>query len=227
MSLFKLLFPAKCPFCGSILSEEMYEQMGCCATFRHTRFFRKHTPCAAPESLSEVLDIYCPLVYAGPVKAAIIRYKFGGENWMKQPFSRILHRYLTENDGYRYCEYITAVPITGRRFRARGYNQAEAIAKQLSVLSGIPYGDFLERKERIGEGQTSKMNRQNRLSVKRFQLSRNILLPKNAGILLVDDILTTGSTVHECARLLLQGGAGFIKVAVLASGRRDLGGMCA
>ncbi len=226
MSILSLLFPEKCPFCGKIIAQKQYETAGACPQCQTGMYFRPvHGDCV-PEVLSDVSNLYCPLLYSGTAKQAILRYKFQGENWMAAPFATILHTYISACGGYADCNYITAAPLSGPGMRRRGYNQAAAIACALSQKTGIPYIRLLTRDD-AKDQQTGKMNRKGRFATDRFRLIQDRPHLDHCGILFVDDILTTGSTVHECTSLLRDAGAGLMKVAVLASGRRDLGGLSA
>ncbi len=227
MNFLSLIYPERCPFCNRMLTKKYEQENGYCTQCATLSFFRTNMNLQSPEVLSFLLELFCPLVYTGTAKDALIRYKFQGENWMYKAFAKILHRYLVAGNGYTYCDYITCVPVSEYRYRVRGYNQTELLAKEIARLSGIPFKEFLLRKDEQGSIQTGKLNRENRLSLTRFQINSSCDFLKNAGLLLVDDILTTGSTAAECGRILLTHGAGFVKLVVLASGRRDLGGVCA
>ena len=224
MKLLSMLFPEKCMFCGRIISSKDYKETGCCTHCLQENHCVRQNEYTQPDILPHVFELYCPLVYVGQVKNALIRYKFQGENWLANPLSVYLHQYLQSVDGYAYCDYITAVPVSQHRLGERGYNQAELIAQKLSLYTGIPYKQFIMRENTTGTAQTGKMNRSQRLNCKRFQPIEAICIQDHPGILLIDDILTTGSTIKECTEILLEMGAGFVKAAVLASGRRDIGG---
>lgn len=227
MNFLSLIYPERCPFCNCILNYKHEQINGYCERCAALSFFRPKMMLQSPEVLSFYLGLYCPLIYTDRVKDALIRYKFQGENWMFKSFAKILHQYLLVGDGYKYCDYITCVPVSRHRYRVRGYNQTELLAREIARLSGIPFKEFLLRKEKQASIQTGKLNRESRLSLTRFQIDSSGSVLNHAGILLIDDILTTGSTAAECGQILLAHGAGFVKLAVLASGRRDLGGVCA
>ncbi len=221
MWISQLLFPDKCPFCGKMLPPA---HTGLCETCKHTGILRDVVMQEKLSFLPEILNLYCPLQYVGNAKDSMVRYKFQGENWLSAPFAALLHQTILRHNGYVHCRWITSVPVSSKRYKKRGYNQSELIARKLSALSGIPYTELLVRKEDLA--QTGKMNRAERYQTRRFaRFHQDIVL--NGGVLLIDDILTTGSTLNECAALLLDAGADFVKAGVVISGRRDLGGVCA
>ena len=111
---------------------------------------------------------------------------------------------------------LVPVPLHRRRFQHRFFNQAEEIARELSFISGLPVVNALAR-IRATEHQTS-LTRAQRLENLRgaFQITRTgarVISQKPAGAVLVDDVLTTGSTVDECAKTLRR--AGFKRIFIV------------
>ncbi len=100
---------------------------------------------------------------------------------------------------------IIPIPLHPSRKRVRGYNQAEILADELSLLTGIPArNDILYRIKRTSpqkklDGSGRRKNLRGAFAVKRGEN-----LPQN--VLLIDDIYTTGSTVERCAKMLRLGG---------------------
>lgn len=221
-SFLQLLFPGKCPVCGRVLPEKQYRQEGLCRECASdTLLHRTQT-----EGISGIGELYCPLAYIGPVRQALRRYKFEEEAWMAAPFARVLHTFLEEHCGYDGCTLISYPPVSPARLRQRGYDQAALLAYRLSALSGIPCQSLFERTDGA-LSVTSRMGRNARMNAKRFSLTDDVSLNAGTGVLLVDDIVTTGSTLSECATLLQYCGISFIKAVCVASGRQDVGGACA
>jgi len=104
-------------------------------------------------------------------------------------------------------EAIVPVPLTGHRRRLRGYNQSELLAREVSHLTGIPVEPKALVRRRSGTPQVRQPDRESRwLSVKgAFGQGRRRV---QGGIVLIDDVMTTGATLDACASVLLQGGAG-------------------
>jgi len=109
------------------------------------------------------------------------------------------------------------VPLHPRRFRSRGFNQARELARHLSRLTGVPVWCCLQR-VRYTTVQAS-LNRTERLKncQKAFCLNGDFEI-SGARILLIDDVLTTGATVNECARVLKAAGARECRVLTVARG---------
>jgi len=113
------------------------------------------------------------------------------------------------------CDRLVPVPLHAARQRERGFNQALVLAEELGTRSGIPVANCL-RRIRYTESQTH-FDRDARMENLRgaFQMRHHSDV-RNLHLLLIDDILTTGSTVDECARVLLDAGAASVRVATVA-----------
>lgn len=128
---------------------------------------------------------------------------------------------LSGCNAYDDITLITCVPLGKDKYKERGYNQAGLIALKLSKLSGIPFANLMVRDS---HGLTqSKLNRGDRVNKieNQFHVINDVNI-SGMSILLVDDILTTGSTLSMCSEQLKKAGAVHVKACVLASGRKDI-----
>jgi len=113
-------------------------------------------------------------------------------------------------------DYIVPVPIHHARVRERGYNQSFYIAQGVSQILGIKYSFNIIRRNRYTQTQT-RLNAEDRMN----NLTDSIVAGKNYAeiigkrVLLVDDVLTTGSTVNTCAGTLVEIGAKRVVAAAL------------
>ena len=116
------------------------------------------------------------------------------------------------------ADALIPVPLHKGKLRVRGYNQAEVLAKELSVLTGIPmFPDLIERVEKTAPMKDlSAAERQNNLK-RAFKIRRNDV--KLSTIIIIDDIYTTGSTIDAVSREFKKAGAQRIYFLTLAIGR--------
>ena len=116
------------------------------------------------------------------------------------------------------AELATAVPLYAAREKQRGFNQAELIFREKDGVFGIPYAALLQR-TRATQPQYGLGAKERAKNMKAaFALAGNRQLT-GCHILLLDDILTTGSTLYACAKVLKKAGAASVTAIVLASDR--------
>ena len=154
----------------------------------------------------------------GMVRELIHRFKYEGHFHLRRPLSVLLRRAM--DDGRirsRAVDALVPVPLHPRRQRERGYNQAEALCRLLGREAALPVWLAL-RRVRFTETQTH-FSREERLNNLRGAFAARPRWPlAGKHLLLVDDVFTTGSTVHECARVLRRAGAASVRVLTVARG---------
>jgi competence protein ComFC len=143
----------------------------------------------------------------GVVRFIVLQFKYNRQLQLRHPIAEWLREAM--NDArlrQRHFHLIVPVPLHPARLRERGFNQAEVLAKILSQKIDLPLSRALER-VRYTTTQTA-FDRVERMENLRdaFRLRKKIGV-RGLHVLLVDDILTTGSTLSECARVLREAGA--------------------
>ena len=131
-----LLFPPKCVFCGQLLPDGEREVCSAC---------RRELPWLsgpAAEQTPEWVDLaVSPLRYEGKVRESFHRYKFGGQTSYAGAYAALMAPCVEEHLAGRF-EVITWAPLSARRRRERGYDQAELLARALSRRLGVPARPF-------------------------------------------------------------------------------------
>lgn len=140
----------------------------------------------------------CPFVYTGKIRSAILSYKDSGRKYLAKTFAKFIAKDLEKENVV--VDRITYVPLTDKKKRKRGYDQAEILAKEVAKLLGLEVERFFVR---VADGKTQKFSnfqerQQNMLG--RYNLC-DVSLKKTDSVLIVDDIITTGATVDYCAGL--------------------------
>ena len=208
-----LLFPPKCVLCGSILESNELDLCRDC---------RQNAPeCTAKGAKIPFVDSHLAVWhYEGLVRRSLLRYKFYGKRHYALSYGRLLAMKLQREreDGF---DLITWVPISRWRRLRRGYDQVELLAQGVCAELGMEPVQCLKkiRHNRAQSGIVGQAHRRaNVLGVyeavekERFQDKR---------ILLLDDIITTGATASECARILLTAGAKEVHCAAMAAANHD------
>ena len=146
-------------------------------------------------------------VYDGVARAALMTFKLGGERRAGPSLAALLVDAATGLER----DVITYVPSTRAAVAQRGFNPAAEIARPLGRMLATPVEPLLE-KVRATEDQASLSREDRRRNLTGAFASR----PVTGRVLLVDDVMTTGSTADACARALLDAGASRVEVATFA-----------
>lgn len=195
-------YPKRCLLCGRAGAVNEDELCADCAKLQpdiHVRFFALHAG-----RRDYTLECRAPQRYKEPFRSSLWRFKFKNETKLAKPLAKLM---LPAIDKNRVWDCIVPVPISRERLKQRGYDQSVLLAKEVSKLTGIPCRtDILEKK---------KHNRtQHNLSAKEREANvRGAYRAEGAArlrILLLDDIVTTGATAVECAKVLYRNGADYV-----------------
>ena len=211
--LFDYIFPHYCLNCGK---SDIYF----CASCRTAEWF------ADPPGIFDYPDnsvlnqvVSLTRYTAGHSVARLIEdFKY---SWLNQASQEIGHwlkntAWLSKKIGD--CDLVVPIPLHKRRLAERGFNQAEVIAQYVSLFTNRPLCNSVLIRARSTKQQAT-LNREDRIKnvVAAFRcVDQKKIVDKN--ILLVDDVYTTGSTMHECAKILLVAGAKKVSGFTLARG---------
>jgi len=146
--------------------------------------------------------LFCLSPYLAPFNHWLSQYKYLGRFELASLFASLLAKQWQESHSATSVDLILSVPLHISKWQQRGYNQAHLIAKPFSQLLQLPYqGSALARikKNTSQVGQTGKQRRNNLANA--FTLNRP-LAEDVKHVLLIDDVLTTGSTASEISKLL-------------------------
>ena len=206
-SLLDLLFPPalRCVFCGITKDAEI------CYNCR--QYFLPLRPSQVVPYVDEVLAL---ALYEGIVRDSLHRLKYLNTPGLARQLG-ILSTELWREEICRY-DFVTSVPMHKERYVQRGYNQAALVAQEVARVAGLPYQDCLIR-ERATPPQHSLSHYRRRQNVQ-DAFSPAWPMPKGVRGLLVDDILTTGSTAASCAKVLKGSGMQRVGVLVIAYAER-------
>lgn len=157
-------------------------------------------------------------IYEDPIRKIISEFKYNKKDYLFKVLSGQLTSFVKDNpEILDRIDIITFVPLSKDRLRQRGFNQAELLARDLSMEFDLPIFDTLAKNKRTTfQHALSKNERMTNLKGS-FVLSKKADI-NNTSILLVDDVITTGSTLNECSRVLLAAGAKEIRCLTLARG---------
>jgi len=157
---------------------------------------------------------FAPFLYASPLDQLMTRFKFGRDLASGRVLSQLwldaLHAAPPS-----LPEALLPVPLHPTRLRERGYNQALELARPLAQALGVPLCTDLLQRMRATSAQSELDAVERRRNLRgAFAVTSDTDLP--AHIAVVDDVMTTGTTLRECARTLLRAGVQRVDVWALA-----------
>ncbi|HWB39305.1 MAG TPA: phosphoribosyltransferase family protein [Candidatus Saccharimonadales bacterium] len=160
-------------------------------------------------SQSRLYSVKVGTAYDDLAKRLVLKLKFDGARSAVEDMAKVLAPKISQADFY-----LVPVPTATRRARQRGYDQAKLLARELSRQTGLPYLDCLRRHGQAHQVGSSRQQRLKQLQ-QSFRVTRLDLL-KGSRILLVDDVLTTGSTLESAAAACRVAGAARVSAITFA-----------
>ncbi len=147
----------------------------------------------------------------------VYSFKYHNKSYIARYFGRMIGKELLDTGFFDEIDYLVPTPLTFLREFHRGYNQCRILAEGISKETGIEISTCVLKRNNFKSSQTKldAIGRQNNIKDV-FYLSKKADLYINKHILLVDDIITTGSTTMECCQVLQQ--IRGIKISVLSLG---------
>ncbi len=207
-----LLFPPRCAFCRRLLTGKRRGVCGDCLVKL------PWVPAAVQEkSVKNIAKCVAPLYYEGAVRESLLRYKFSGLTVYRQIYGEFVRKSIDENE--ISCDIITWAPLSRARLRKRGYDQARLIAEAVGKLLSVPTAELLRKIKdtppQSGVGGAADRAR----NASGAYVCTDAEAVRGKRVLIIDDILTTGATLSECAGVLRNAGAGEIFAAAVARSR--------
>ncbi|MBI4577173.1 MAG: ComF family protein [Planctomycetes bacterium] len=155
-------------------------------------------------------------IYMGTVARLVRRGKFGRDPLAFRPLAAMLVEGVERQTRGMEADLVVPVPLSARRRRWRGFDQAEVLGRALARHRGLPLGVRVLVRRRDTPPQASLGARER---LRNLRACFRVVRPdrvKGSRVLLVDDVLTTGATASACARALRTAGARGVEVAVVA-----------
>ena len=204
-NLLGVFFPRKCPFCGkltgkTLLCETCGAALPRCEEIRQGADFGRCT---------------APLYYEGPVRDAILAFKFKAKLGGLDAFGRLMAQTAAERYSGEF-DAITWVPVSKKRLKKRGFDQARYLTASMCVDWHVAPLETLRKVtdnppqsglDDVAARRANVLDVYEAVSPEQFAGKR---------LLLVDDICTTGATLGECARVLKAAGAAEVLCLTLA-----------
>jgi predicted amidophosphoribosyltransferase len=168
---------------------------------------------ARPAGLPRTGDVIAALPFAGRARDVMLGFKYGNRRQLAHHLAGLLvNRILAEGYGAGDFDVVTWAPTSTRRRHRRGFDQAEVVARRVAAQLGLPVRRLLARDD-AGAPQTGS-DRIARLHGPVFRAAPGV---KGRRVLVIDDVVTTGSTLRSAAAALRSAGAASVQRAAVAT----------
>ena len=237
-SLLGLLLPPRCQACQADL--HLSNMMGICAscearirwiasphcqTCGRTLTYTTEGRCELCRSSGETFHFdraYACAAYEGPLRDILRRYKFGRKKALERFIGSRLVDFATQHFKHSDFDAVMAVPLDPARQFARGFNQSLQLSRMISSAMKLKDISSLAARKKSASCQSLLPKRERKINIQNmFYLRNSDAFKKFKSILLVDDILTSGQTLSECARVLKEAGAYCVTVLAFARDRKS------
>ena len=232
-ALLDLLFPPLCHVCRTFIPN--VGDLFICADCLHKITFLSSplcTTCGAPFATEDGIDHTCgacvihppahisrsATLFAGPIQDLIHSFKYGNRVHLCQPLGLLVATTLGQFRRDVDPEIIIPVPLHRKRLRQRGFNQSQLIGEVLKKRWQLPLEVGNLSRTRWTEPQTTLDAKGRVVNVAGAFAVKVPKAIEGKRVLLVDDVLTTGSTIRECAEALSDAGAAAVFAVTVARG---------
>lgn len=221
--ILRFIFPPKCVLCDKIVEDE---DTLCCDCWKKIKFIKRPfcDKCSAPFEFNIANDDIClscmkdkPLyiksrsavVYNSEVAKIIFKFKFYDKIHIKRFMGKCM--YMAAADIIEDINILIPIPLHKNRLIYRKYNQSLLLADEIAKNSGkIVLYDFLYKTKNTAPQATLKQSERHTNLKNKFAINPKYLKDidkyKNLGFVIVDDVITTGSTISECIKVLNNAG---------------------
>jgi len=229
MGLLDLIFPKYCvnckkygdflcPSCFAYISYDV--NINCLVCGKPSYNCLTHPRCMKSNSIE---GAFAGVKFNKISKKLVYQFKYKPNLFSLSNFiGDLLYESLIQNEEFTMVSQnkliLVPIPLHKNKFRKRGYNQAEILAREVSKRFGFPVVDYLLRTKETGSqvGLTKDERQENIKGAFEFKEKFDV---KNKKIILIDDVLTSGATFSECCKVLKKSGAG--RVWAIAFAKED------
>jgi ComF family protein len=204
-----LIFPELCQACGgSLVNGEDVICMNCVYDLPYTNFHQQPDNVVARQLWGRIdlQNVYVLLYFSkgGKVQNMMHQFKYKNMPRIGNRLGEIAGKQLTVTDRFKNIDYIIPVPLHPRKLKQRGYNQSAQFAEGLAVKmnADVELGNLIRLKHTDTQTKKSRFSRYENMKDVFGVLHPERLAGKH--VLLVDDIITTGSTLEACGLVLLE-----------------------
>ncbi|MEJ2636597.1 MAG: ComF family protein [Calditrichia bacterium] len=219
-ALLDLIYPPVCAVCQNIIEGQRdfhlicHQCLGNCepvpTRFIRTDILNRLRPCY-------IDNMYIAICFDQTVQTVIHHIKYEKMNHLAYRFARWAEKFLTTELRALDAEYVVPVPLHPARRKERGYNQSLFIARGFFHSGPVSIREEILIRSRNTRSQTALNRDERKENVTDAFVVADAECVKGCHVILVDDVITTGATINECARILKKSGAAKVSALALAT----------
>lgn len=227
MGLLDFLFPKYCVNCrklGSYLCANCFSYLSfdthgiCFVCGKSSIDSLTHPLCRTRYAID---GAFSAILYKGVARKLIFQFKYKPYVWdLRKVLGDLFFESIIQNEGFSKIletkPILVPIPLHSSKLKSRGYNHAAILADELAKRFNLPLAELLKRIKKTPSQSGLKKEERKKNVAGAFSLSPNIQISQYPNILLVDDILTTGATLLEAAKVLKKGGVKKVFAVTLA-----------
>lgn len=206
-----MFFPPVCGFCGKLDRNSLCNK--CKIQIQKNNLSKIEDY----ENTSSYFDEHIYLFqYSGEIRNMILNYKFREKSYIYSTFVELIKNNKKICAQIKKYDIIMPVPISKKRLNTRGYNQSALIARKIAKMLNMFYEENILVKIKDNKPQSEMGQEKRKSNVKGVYTIKNKEKIYQKKILLIDDIFTTGNTVNECAKVLIENFASSVGIFTIA-----------
>ena len=206
-----LVYPQVCSICGKVNTKLICNR----CNIKLKKEFLFQSDDYNNDLSKNFIEHYYFFKYQDLIRNQILSLKFHEKSYIYKTISYFLKNNQKSFENLKKYDIIIIVPISKKRKKERGYNQSELIAKEISKIINVEIVPNILYKIKNTVPQSSLNRKQREENPKGAYRAKKCEKIKDKRILLVDDIYTTGNTINECAKVLVQKGINRNQIGVL------------
>ncbi len=221
--ILSFIFPPRCALCGKIKYSLINKICEKCLKDLPLTYSKPAFPMGEKHDGRNKVYFYSvisPFYYIDCVRTGILGLKFYGRRETASFLGAYMADSILNNAFYKDIDLILSVPASRQRQNKRGYNQCYLIAKEIAKILNIElHKNILIRKKNASPQSLAKNKNERKRNVLNAFEVLNSQAIEGKNILLVDDVVTTGATLNECAKILKKNGANKVLCVTAAKGK--------